>query len=175
MGLDITAYRNLGPTDIDVTTYEEFEEHDDGAMIFVPEQTLNSVENHWPGRTEGLTAGVHTYADCHCFRAGSYGGYNAWRDDLARYAGYGSAGAVWNGDVDATAFLELINFTDCDGIIGPVVAAKLAVDFTENEEVIRAKVTAERDDHDAAYWMQRYDNWKIAFEMAAQGGMVEFH
>lgn len=175
MGLDITAYRNLGPTDIDASTYEEFEEHDDGTMVFVPEYMLNGVENRWPGRTEGLTAGVHTYADCHCFRAGSYGGYNAWRNDLARYAGYGSASAVWYGDVDATAFRELISFTDCDGVIGPVVAAKLAVDFQQNEETIRAQVAEEHPADTADYWMERYTDWKIAFEMAAQGGMVEFH
>lgn len=114
------------------------------------------------------------------FRAGSYGGYNVWRDELARLAGYPEtryrsdysdrdelrydAGA-W--EATEGPFWELINFADNEGDIGAAVSAKLAKDFAD----FQSKADSWGDE----YWRERYANWRKAFETAADGGFVIFH
>ena len=74
------------------------------------------------------------------------------------------AAACWNGATGP--FYELINFTDCDGTIGPEVAAKLARDFAEWDE--RAQVVG-------GEWYEAYAEWRRCFEFAAHTGAVRFH
>lgn len=168
MGLDITAYRQLSKV--------ESPEVDEGGEPVnwrtehkIRSGDIDGTEESWPGRTAGLSPGIYTYADSFWLRAGSYSGYNAWRDELAQRAGYVSARHVW-ATTPAGPFVELIDFTDCDGIIGPVVSAKLAKDFAEHE----AAIEAASNDPDS-WFMDKYREWRRAFEMAADGGAVDFH
>ena len=114
------------------------------------------------------------------FRAGSYSGYNHWREKLAEIAGYpsietdrfGSGLKEMRHDAGAREagsgpFYELIWFSDCEGIIGPITSAKLARDFAD----FQAKADAVEDD----YWREKYGKWRQAFEMAAEEGAVDFH
>lgn len=104
------------------------------------------------------------------FRAGSYSGYNAWRDALCRAANGVVASFVWS-DVERwrdAPFFHLINFSDCEGTIGPAVCARLAEQFREQREFVRPKL-------EPGYWAELYDRWQRAFELAAVDGMVVFH
>jgi hypothetical protein len=160
MGLDIVAHRQLAPSD------EGFR-LSPNIPCFAP-------------RAEGVDmAALYSSAQDFHFRAGSYGGYNTWRENLAKLAGYPAtewrdhdgettmkhAAACWRGA--AGPFSELINFADNEGTIGPIVAKKLAADFAQFED--QAKAT------DDAWFIDRYGEWKLAFEIAADGGAVEFH
>lgn len=172
MGLDITAYRQLKEE------RKAFGD-DDG----YPEKLTRLWNNKdFPNSFEGLKEKtLYSYADSHGFRAGSYGGYNAWREWLAALVGYketeyvasfgglqkARAAACWEGETGP--FSELINFSDCDGTIGPKAADKLAKDFAEWDE--RAKA-ADRAD---GYNYSRYKEWRKACEMAADGGAIAFH
>lgn len=115
------------------------------------------------------------------FPCGSYRSYNHWRNGLAKLAGY----AAYPGETDqnrmhvmtawevATSgpFWELINFSDCEGTIGPVVSSKLARDFAEFDE--QAKVF---DYNNRNPWFyELYVQFRKAFEAAADNGAVEFH
>jgi hypothetical protein len=155
MGLDITAYRQLA-LDPEATGEDMGDTH---ARIY--------ANPHFPGRAVPLADGWYTYADSMSFRAGSYGGYGQWRQALATLAGYGNAEDCWGEDGDTGPFSELINFSDCEGAIGPVVSAKLAKDFAEFDGAA-AKVMAD------PWFYERYAHWRKAFEMAADGGAVEF-
>lgn len=165
MGLDITAYRKLipapdAPVDGDgcPLEYERFGQIHPSSIAF--------AEEHWPGRSAGITAGVYEPAEAFSFRAGSYGRYNQWRRQLAAFAGYDSLEVVW--DTHPTGpFVELIDFADNEGVIGPVVSAKLAKDFDEHQW--RA------DRHPDDWFRTQYGNWRKAFEMATDGGAVDFH
>jgi hypothetical protein len=169
MGLDILAYRGL-------TKAPEAELDKDGYPVeynkfhVFDASTITGTEREWPGRTEGVEPGVYSAADSFGFRAGSYGGYNSWRDWLARISGWGSAKACWNSRKTGDPFYELINFSDCEGIIGPRVAAKLAKDFADH--AIKAKALSAEDD---TYYFEKYGDWQKAFEMAADNGAVSFH
>lgn len=162
MGLDVTAYRKLTPAPDGV------DEH--GGATDGHVRLSDIMEEHFPGRMEGIAPGVYSTADEFDFRAGSYGGYNEWRDELARLAGHSSARHVWSlikvNPALKGPFVELINFADNEGVIGPIVAAKLARDFTQFIGEAEAR---------GGWFLDRYRFWQRAFEMAADGGAVDFH
>lgn len=166
MGLDITAYRQLqGPVSQD--------QDEDGPW-------LSATDSAFIARTDGLEEGAYaSAAEEFDFRAGSYGGYNQWRDELAKLAGYPAmrhapsygpprdlhAASAWQ--ADSGPFWELINFSDCEGTIGPKTSAKLAADFAAHQE--------KADAHAEGWFRELYAKWRKAFEMAADGGAVSFH
>ncbi len=170
MGLDITAYKKLSKVESPV--FDGDGQPEEGVRFYAEANFLAQAEG-----IEDRT--VYLYGAAHRFRAGSYGGYNAWREELAKLAGYPQtphrsrwsketemlcAAAVWNGAKGP--FAELIDFSDCEGVIGPVVAKKLAADFAE----FQPKADAIGD-----YFLERYNHWRKAFEMAADNGAVDFH
>lgn len=61
---------------------------------------------------------VYSWEESFDFRAGSYSGYNWYREKL--------------GELNAEAFREQIDFSDCEGVIGSVVANRLAKAYWEN-------------------------------------------
>lgn len=173
MGLDITAYRQvaLAPNAaVDAGGYPE--DYDNHMRVW--------SHPDFTGRLEGLTdrAIYTTGTESHDFRAGSYSGYNRWREELAKLAGYDAGDYTcygttrqshcvpcWNGATGP--FAELINFSDCEGIIGPVVSAKLARDFAEFQ--------GKADAHTDEWFREKYADWRKAFDLAADGGLVDFH
>lgn len=172
MGLDITAYQQLSPAPAEWIgpDGEVIDERYDEVFRFYGDNA------DFPGRGAGLEPGAYLYEVADGFCPGPYSRYNRWREALAQMVGYPatngrgdyhqhSAGA-WA--ATAGPFWELINFSDCDGVIGPTVAAKLARDFQTWDAA-----AAERVDADDFYGM--FTKFRRAFEMAAQGGAVRFH
>ena len=167
MGLALPAYAELRPV--------PDAGDDDGLVKFI------SNDPEFPGRADELREGVaYSFARSMDFRAGSYSGYNAWRDELAKLAGYPKAActtqatsrrrsctplAAW--EATEGSFWELIHFSDCDGTLGASVAAKLSRDFEEYQ--------AKADAHPDKWFRDLYRTWRSAFNMAAQGGAVDFH
>lgn len=159
MGLDITAYKNL-------KAVENPELDEDGELVnweneWKPGASMEWSEENFPGRGEGIDfKKVYTWKEAFDFRAGSYSGYGWWRHNLDRFMG-------------KTAFQELIDFADNEGVIGFIVAQKLANDFKANYEKVEkfSETLGENGD----YWLQSYRNWQKAFEMAADHGAVDFH
>ena len=176
MGLDISAYRGIEK--IDCVFDEDGDPIDPATREYVDYDARAYVNPDFPGRADGIeNKGVYKAEESMGFRAGSYGGYNQWREELAKLAGYALADYTIYGtttqrhDAGAWAatggpFWELITFSDCEGVIGPIVSAKLAKDFQEFGE--RAKGIG-------GYFYDRYQEWRAAFEMAADNGMVRFH
>jgi hypothetical protein len=180
MGLDITAYSEIAEmTDavfdadgeaIDVTTREPLD-YDDYAQFY--------RNPDFPGRADEIKdKAVYSFEDSDGMRAGAYSGYNRWRDMLAKMAGYPEGsyqeyGRVWKSHcVDcwngATGpFSELINFSDCEGVIGAAVSAKLAKDFTDFQ--------GKADGHSDDWFREKYSEWRRMFELASKGGCVKFH
>lgn len=158
MGLDITAYRKLKVVKNPVLDK-------DGDLVnweteWQPGGSMEWSEKHFPGRGQGIEPqAVYTWKDSFGFRASSYSGYNWWRSKLEEFAG-------------ENQFQELINFADNEGVIGPVVSKKLYKDFTENYE--RA-VEFDKTLGEGKRWINQYENWKKAFEMAADNGAIDFH
>lgn len=171
MGLDITAYTKLTPApDAELkdgypVDYEHFWHASEGVLKW--------TEENWAGHTAGIESGAtYKIGDSFGFRAGSYSGYGQFRRWLAGAMGWPSIETLWGQDNVSGPFVELLHFADNEGVIGPVVAAKLAKDFADNEERIVA--IAEQDGSEGAYYLQKYREWRKAFELASDGGAVEF-
>lgn len=179
MGLDISAFKQL--TKIDCVFDAEGEPIHPETREALDYDFRAHVNPDFPGRngsTENLA--IYRAGDSFGFRAGGYGGYNAWRNELAKLAAYPAKpfDRYKTGDVqqrhdqgaweaDSGPFWELINFSDCEGVIGAEVAAKLAKDFADHQE--------KADAHTDLRFLESYNEWRKAFEMAADNGAVDFH
>jgi hypothetical protein len=185
MGLDITAYcvcKDLGPAQEGIDNDPRWDEEN---------VTYVFVEPHFVQRADGLSdRHFYSYEDSLSFRAGSYGGYSAWRNLLAQFAGYPKcqprerdelypdfqaasreanpyAWGAFEQEKEEGPFYELINMSDCEGVIGPKTSAKLAKDFHDHLQRAREELK----DYD----LSRYEYWMQAFEMASRDGFVKFH
>lgn len=160
MGLDITAYKNLKV--VENPELDEYGDIKNWRTEWTPGESMKWSEEHFPGRGEGVDPDkFYTWEKSFSFRAGSYSGYGWWRRKLEEFKG-------------DSAFQELINFADNEGTIGPVVSKKLAEDFNEHAgAAIEFALTSLGDAWEV--WIELYDEWKTAFEMASENGAVNFH
>ena len=203
MGLDISYYPNVKripdeevPEGVEAFNreYEEWEKSrfNEGNNNYL--YYLDPDRGYFGGHMKGIEPGWYEVSrddsDVNYFRAGSYSGYNEWRNDLALAAGYeGGADEVWSmGDrlyePDSPPFLELINFSDAEGVIGPDISKKLYNDFVNYENKVKQEVDnwylkihpeKEYGVDDTKWFLSKYEDWKKAFEAASKGGFVSFH
>ena len=160
MGLDISAYSHVKK----VKGKFDDEKHTTLCIIDALRQQADGLEE---GCYEVSEYGVER------FRAGSYSGYNEWRDWLAHVAGK-SDKEVWADPDPTIPFVELINFSDSEGTIGPKTSAKLYEDFVMMWS--KALKAASKLDADTSRWyLSRYLRWMDAFELARYEGFVRFH
>lgn len=169
---------------LDVTAFEKL------VLVPVPQvdkdgqPTVKNQVKLSPGeivqRFDGLSAGaVYHYDQAFDFRAGSYSGYNYWRNELAKLAGYKPTPfKSFNGNTelryDATVwkiqtgpFWELIDFSDAEGVIGPAVCKRVYLDFVKYQSAAAQ--------HPDAYFRSSYQDWMKAFAMCANDGAIVFH
>lgn len=198
MGLDISYYGNVKripdeevPEGVEAfnQAYDDWESsRDNNTYLYY----LDPDRSYFGGHMKGLEPGWYEVPreGGGYLRAGSYSGYNSWRNDLALAAGYeGGVEEVWGmGDQlyqpDSPPFLELINFSDAEGVIGPDISKKLYNDFVNNEKKVKDEVdkwflkihpTKSYDVEDTKWFNQKYNEWKEAFRTASQNGFVSFH
>lgn len=159
MGLDITAYGSVDfsrrwepPAGSDEDA--EPDDYDNWVRVY--------VNPHFPERAPGIETGHYWAAGSESFgfRAGSYSGYGTGRARLKEWAQ-----TLWT-PIEQLAedrlypFYELINFSDCEGVLGPEVCAVLARDFEIDHP------------HSGG---SRWAEWVEAFHLAANTGCVCFH
>lgn len=157
MGLDITAYSKLSL--VEAVSLKKMQETNWEHPLRYKDNRPYLFENWEPARLPPLVEGFYRCdGETHGFRAGSYSGYSAWCNVLATVAP----------PDDPAAFLELVEFSDCEGAMGPAVARKLHDDFTRHLDRAATVMTDTWD-------LERYMHWMRAFELAADGGAVHFH
>jgi hypothetical protein len=176
MGLDVHAYSRLTLTDPHPFTDECWDDH----------HVIPRTED-FPERSAGLERGrcyVETpaTAETHAFGM-SYGGYNRWRAHLSQAVLGVPPETVWenfdddHGGYSDRPLAELIHFTDCDGRIGPEVAARLHEQMVANRQAF-VDYTSEADPDGYGLirdrYLEVYDRLTRAFELGADSGLVEF-
>lgn len=171
MGLDVVAYSRIVHIEAldDVEEYEK--KYDWSTHSFVSSCYLND-DWYFSEWAEGLKLGVYYTGDgeIHSFRAGSYLWYNRWREWLCvTFLGV-TPKVVWNDPnvYKDEPFFRLINFSDCEGYIGPKFSEKLAIDFYIHQETVDALVCDE-------WYKQQFTDWGKAFRLAADNGYIDFH
>ncbi|MCX7255680.1 MAG: hypothetical protein NTZ64_02845 [Polaromonas sp.] len=172
MGLDITAYKNARPARAEIqaviSTAEEPREVAYDLGVVIP-----WINNHFPGREEGITPGIAYETDKEKICAGlSYGSYNVWRESLGQMVGIANIREWFRNPDMSVPFAELLNFADNEGVLGPVVCKRLAAYFEEWAE--RAAKYTPRT-LEAEHFRRHYATWHAAFKHAACDGFVEYH
>lgn len=162
MGLDIRAYSQLKDTG------RPFDWAVDKENAYIPhnhQDFATRCVEFTPGNAFEYEYGLRAYI-------GACSDYGVWREKLAKLAGYSplteghrpySAGA-WA--ATEGPFWELIDFTDCDGVLGTAVCQKLAKDFAAYE--VSARRLGDED------FLCTYLQFKAAVEWASDGGAVVF-
>jgi hypothetical protein len=183
MGLDIYAVSHLKY--VRPFSHEEREKLDE--KLFAQGKDfcdlyVHVYENeHYPAQLEGMKLGLYELTDrseTYGFRAGAYSTYDWWREQLYTFVFPGPRDIYdfW-ADPESFAgqpFVEVLNFTDCDGRIGTRVAKKVAGDFASHEAKVASWVqTLEKDE--AELFSENYHSFTKAFHLASQDGLLEFH
>lgn len=150
------------------------------ANLDTPEGMLWALVNPaFPGRAEDLLDG-HLYSYDRRVRVldMSYGGYNDFREWLAKIAGYPTAPREGKGmrhdagcwEQTGGPLWELINFADNEGCIGNAVCKKLAQDFAQ----LQPRPDAERS-IGAFVFKHFFNSLRLGVELAAaNNGCLEF-
>ena len=132
-------------------------------------------------RISGLEVGIYRETGesvNHDFHAGSYSTYNWFRRNLSTAIFGVSSENIWlnSESYKGRPFYELIEFSDCDGIIGPDVSEKLYQDFeTHRSNMVKYCLDNFINDDDSyEYTMNLYDNFTKAFKIAKEHGAVQF-
>ena len=179
MGLDISYASKIN---FEKRRDPDFEEMDQNSVfLYTNDSFLDQSEGIQSG--EYISEGVQG-----SFRAGSYSGYGNWRRTLAKMIGWEiedlwqhvgtlvqrneNLNDVLNESDELKVdipFVELLNFSDCEGFIGPKTSSKLHADFLEWDE--NAKVS---DPFKGGYFYETYQEWTEAFKVASDGGCVIF-
>jgi hypothetical protein len=186
MGLDIKAWSNL--------KFSEYRDEENYDVIriwknYIFPDHCELEEGNWEETPE---------TRIHSFRAGSYSGYGLFRNILAQCTLGVTADAVWEAEdiYMNRPFFNLLNFSDCEGVIGPTYSEALFEDFRDNrdrfirnlkQEIDFTKETEnplamepefildlELSQDTIEYYIELYDNWMKAFELAKDDGIVEF-
>ena len=164
MGLDIIAYSKLIKNKYLSSMSEEEKEELDGDCIIMS-TLLTEIDEAFPGRTEPLkyNGDVYDCEDCSHISIGSYGTYGWFRMALEAFS------------ENRDCFNELIDFSDCEGVIGSVVSEKLYEDFSSNAESFeqwvyqKCYLVAEGE-----LLLRMYYKFESAFKIAKDGGAVRF-
>jgi hypothetical protein len=126
----------------------------------------------YPERLDGLPEGVyHINGDVLQFSVGPYSKYNSWRAQLAELVFGVPPEVIWE-DPDAYTgkpFVELIDFSDNEGAIGPTTSRKLVGDFDEYAENLENQVGKSET---GLEFMEIYSNFRRAFQLASDEGFV---
>lgn len=170
MGLDCTAYKNIRQMSKEEVTYDEYEDENGQVVDRYPNNGISFYVN--PGFSEVAKEiqpqAIYDFEEKFSWRAGSYSGYNSWRNWLAKLAGWKNDEDAWNNGKNGQPFYELINFSDCEGTIGTQTCQKLLQDFISFEE--KAKQMSQD-----SYYFNLYVTWKEAMIIASENGAISFH
>ena len=160
MGLDIIAYSKLIKNKyLSSISNEDKEELDVNCLIMSP--VLAEIDEAFPGRAEPLKYNGDVY-DCENYACISIGSYGWFRWALEAFS------------EDRDCFNELINFSDCEGVIGNIVSKKLYEDFSFNAESFEQWVYQKYSVVEGELLLRMYYKFESAFEIAKDGGAVEF-
>lgn len=179
MGLDIYAashLRHVCPPGGDEFNRLEELTNAQGKCLDEVYFLLHPNDEGWESQLGGMEPGLYEFTPTtqqHDFRVGSYGRYNEWRERLSQYALGAPPKAVWDSPEEYAGkpFVELVNFTDCDGRIGSRVATKLAADFRDHAADFERFVAGAADADGCLYV---YREFAIAFGLAEQQGALQF-
>ena len=184
MGLDIMAISNLEKKDKLSEEQKalpwEFQPAKKATRIKI-DATPYGSEHGGFNKCDDMEGGKYAATDEtteHHFRAGSYSGYNRFRKLLSEGVVGVDPHTLWENEdpyKDSPMF-DMINFSDCEGILGTGVCKKLYPQFLENRDKFEnyLKETFGHDANQVEWEMSTYDDFTEAFKLGSQNGIVVY-
>ena len=111
------------------------------------------------------------------FRVGPYSFYNRFRETIARCMPGVEPVEIWDSveDFAGKSFIELIDFSDCDGRFGGPVCEKQYEDFAENRPKFKEYIDTQGwDEEKIEDYLSVYEDFMKAFEIGREEGVVIF-
>lgn len=176
MGLDITAYSKLETPDPLVRkVLDKLLLTDNREEVFEFSERHIASPDNWIGDMQPGKYYETSKTETFDFRAGSYSVYNTYRKMISECFLDATQNEVWDNEkkFEGKPFYEQVNFSDCEGFIGPEVSAKLAGDYKKGRDKWY-EYLRESGETQIEYYMSKYDQWTKAFELASDGGFVWF-
>jgi hypothetical protein len=169
MGLDIHLYTGI-------KILEDQKKADKDYDSGVPHVCYLYSNPDFPEQADGIKNGFYYFTEEDHFHAGSYSGYGQFRRQLCQFAHKKDIEELWENETSGeVAFIELLNFSDCEGIIGPKTSLKLAEDFWEYRKQLPTDPTDELYEGHNYSFFARFNFFANFFEKAAStGGVVKF-
>jgi hypothetical protein len=110
------------------------------------------------------------------FRAGSYSTYNKFRNLVCLALLEVKCETAWDNPnkYKTGPGWDIINFSDCEGVIDSVTSAKLLKEFTDNRDkfITFLNNTSDVGDMDVNHYTEFFDNMIKCFELGSKGGIV---
>lgn len=150
----------------------------DAAPVLIQEDDFSYLD-HWSPGFYQKTPNTLT----HSWKAGSSSSYHEWRQTVC-FLNYRlpydtllallDEEEVWMGGL-----LKLLFFSDCEGTIGPVTSAEIARDMRARESILQSPpldldLSSSQSGVTVDSIKLFYHDLLRAFEMASEGGVVEF-
>ena len=138
------------------------------SMRRLNEEELAELEEDEPWGIDGdlpapYQPGSYLVEQVASVRIGSYGGFNSWRESMAKMIGFERRDQVTESDT----FGYLLDHSDCDGILIPHQVDQLVTDFRTHKERARS--------HLSEYHFVNYEEWLGLLERCqAIGGILIF-
>lgn len=129
-------------------------------------------------RMDGVNEGTYETKKASSFRVSTFGDYNLFRNMLAMVGMGAQDQEVWSNprEFRGRPFWEQVDFSDCEGNIGPETSAKLARDYEEQREAFKIFLENRVGGEEALYYLGIYESFALSFKLAAEGhGLVSFH
>lgn len=102
------------------------------------------------------------------FGTSTYEEYFEFKNHLAQIAGFENLEELW-GCGQPAFFIELINFSNTEGTIGPIICRKLYNDFKDNYDIAGQYFLRLEDGK--KFWVH-YQNWCRSLSVARQNGAI---
>lgn len=175
MGLAVTAYcdvrkadgwKYFGQDDYYEDPYGNRVEY--GSLEF--RELCNAyVHHHYSEQADGI--------ECSMAKNVAYEHGGAYREVHYPYSTH-SAFRHWLSGLPGAeeAFKPFLNFSDCEGTIGPYTSARLADAFEQYVGVVESLLSSEDEQirADAGWWKPAFTKWHATFRYAAGTGFVKF-
>ena len=179
MGLDIGAMRGLKPAPENWKIDEDWVIDETGECPGIDYYVVRTHPTFSEQADELKDRTIYVFDEYVSHYLGSYGAYNSWRKTLCRLAIGVDDIELWKNSEQYAdmPFFELINFSDCSGVIGTKTCAKLFNDFAnfKNEAISTIEEVFHRHGEDKKHWLHKYDELMSAFKIGSDNGCVDFH
>ena len=161
MGLDCTAYSNI-------KLLHEINKNNEDTDDFWERGLARLYMTGFARHSDNLKDGWYEAEDSYGWCAGSYSGYNRWRNTVSEVGLGVPAKVVWENfdQYEDEGLAWLVHFSDCEGFIGPETSKKILVGLQKIQED-----NLFTDEYD----LVKLNHWIIGMTLAANNGAVVFH